>query len=94
VHWIAPEFSAAGSDPEAAPVAPSAGEQLLPSAAAFDDLAPGPLRIVAVISKHPTRVSQVESLGRTELDSEGLIKAFPRAEIRQYSLVVVPASEP
>jgi hypothetical protein len=94
VHWVAPEFSAVGSDPEAAPVAPSTSEQLLPTAAAFEDLALGPLRVVAVISKHPTRVSQVESLAEAELDAEGLMKRFPRAEIRQYSLVVVPAAEP
>jgi hypothetical protein len=94
VHWIAPEFSAAGSDPEAAAVAPSTSEQLLPTAAAFEDLAHGPLRVVAVISKHPTRVSQVESLTEAELHAEGLMKRFPRAEIRQYSLVVVPATQP
>jgi hypothetical protein len=94
VHWIAPEFSAPGSDPEAAPVTPSKTEQLLPTATAFEDLAPGPLRVVAVISKHPTRVSQVESLSAAELDADGLMKRFPRAEIRQYSLVVVPAAEP
>ncbi|HKY38242.1 MAG TPA: zf-HC2 domain-containing protein [Polyangiaceae bacterium] len=94
VHWIAPEFSAVGSDPEAASVAPSTTEHLLPTAAAFEDLALGPLRVVAVISKHPTRVSQVESLTEAELDAEGLMKRFPRAEIRQYSLVVVPAAAP
>lgn len=90
VHWIAPEFTTAGTDPEAAPVVPSTAETLLPGAAAFEDLAPGALRIVAVISKQPTRVSQVESLAEAELDAEGLMKRFPRAEIRQYSLVVVP----
>lgn len=94
VHWIAPEFSAPGSDPEAAPVPPSTREQLLPSAAAFDDLAPGPLRVVAVIAKRATRVSEVESLAAGPLDADGLMRRFPRAEIRQYSLEVAAEGAP
>jgi hypothetical protein len=94
VHWIAPEFSAPGTDPQSVPLVPGAGEQLLPSAVAFDDLAPGALRVVAVLSKEPTRVSQVEGLPASELSAEGLMKRFPRAEIRQYALEVGPSPSP
>lgn len=94
VHWIAPEFSTPGTDPQAVLLAPARAEQLLPSAVAFDDLAPGALRVVAVISKEPTRVSEVEALPARELSAEGLMKRFPRAEIRQYALEVRPSSSP
>ena len=90
VHWIAPEYTVAGEDPAAINVAPSVEEKLLASAAAFDDLAPGRLRVVAVIGRTPARVSAIESLSAAELDGAGLMKRFPEAEIRQFLLEVTP----
>ena len=90
VHWIAPEFTVPGSNPQATIVPPSAGERLLPSSVVFDDLAPGPLRIVAVIASEPLRVLEVDTLSGGELESERLMKRFPRAEIRQFQLEVEP----
>lgn len=90
VHWIAPEYTVAGSDPEAAPVAPTAAERLLSSAAVFDDLAPGALRVYALITREPTRVSQVEQLPPSELDDKRLSARFPDALVRQFSLEVTP----
>jgi hypothetical protein len=90
VHWIAPEFTVPGSNPQAAVIAASASEQLLPSAVVFDDLAPGPLRIVAVIAREPMRVLEVDQLSGVELESERLMKRFPRAEIRQLLIEALP----
>lgn len=90
VHWIAPEFTLAGEDPAAVVVTNSPSEKLLPSAVAFDDLAPGRLRVVAVISRKPARVSAIESLSKGELDGDGLTKRFPEAEVRQFLLDVTP----
>jgi hypothetical protein len=88
VHWIAPEYTTVGEDPEATPIAAAAGERLLPSAAVFDDLAPGSLRVVAVLSRSPLRVSDVEALPASELGAEKLLERLPRAEIRQFLLEV------
>lgn len=88
VHWIAPEYTREGENPPATPVAPSSAEQLLPSVAVFDDLAAGPLRIVAVLSRSPLHVTYVESLPASELTAENLRKRLPRAEIRQFLLEV------
>lgn len=90
VHWLAPEFTVPGSDPQAVTVAAATAEQLLPSSVVFDDLAPGSLRVVAVITAQPTRVSQVESLGPQQLSDSGLMARFPRAEVRQILLQVKP----
>lgn len=90
VHWIAPEFSVASENPEAMNVVPSPDERLLPTAVAFDDLSPGPLRVVALIGPKPLRVSDVESLPAIERDGAGLMRRFPEAEIRQFQLDVVP----
>lgn len=90
VHWIAPEFTVPGSDPVSTGVDPSQGEQLLPSAVVFDDLAAGPLRVVAIIDRQPARVSEIEALPSRELGTESLMKRFPRAETRQFLLEVEP----
>jgi hypothetical protein len=99
VHWIAPAFTTAGTDPEAAIVPPTAAERLLPTAAAFDDLAPGALRVVAILSPDilsPERahVSDIERLAAPELVEARLERRFPRADIRQFRLEVTPEVTP
>jgi hypothetical protein len=94
VHWIAPEYTSQGSNPEASPIAPARTERLLPSVAVFDDLAPGPLRVVAVISSEPLHVSDVEALPPAELSAERLLRRFPRAEVRQFLLEVQSETKP
>jgi hypothetical protein len=88
VHWIAPEYTQEGENPAATPVVPSPAETLLPSVAVFDDLAAGPLRVVAVLSRRPLHVADVESLPASELTAEKLLRRLPRAEIRQFLLEV------
>jgi hypothetical protein len=90
VHWITPEFTVIGSDPQATAVAPSRTERLLKSAAVFDDLALGRLRVVALITREPRRVSEVERLNPAALSKESLSKRFPSAEIREFFLEVSP----
>ncbi len=86
VHWLAPEYTTEGTNPASAAITSSASEQLLPSVAVFDDLAPGPLRVVAVLSRAPLHVADVESLPGAELSAEKLLERFPRAEVRQFLL--------
>ena len=94
VHWIAPEYTQPGSDPQALRIGAGRIEQLLPSAAVFDDLAPGQLRVVAIITREPTLVSAIEALSAEELGGERLMARFPRAEIRQFQFDVSPSAEP
>lgn len=88
VHWLAPEFSEPGSDPEALHIAPLRDERLLSTQVVFDDLAPGPLRIVTLVSSEPSHVSQVEALSPSELGSATLSQRFPRAEAREVTVMV------
>jgi predicted anti-sigma-YlaC factor YlaD len=88
VHWIAPEYTSEGTNPEAIAIAPSSSEKILPSVALFDDLATGPLHVIAVISPTPLHVADVESLPASELSAERLLKRFPRSEVRQFLLEV------
>jgi hypothetical protein len=88
VHWIAPEYASASSNPEAFAIVPASGERLLPSAAVFDDLALGELRIVSLISKTRLHVSDIERLPPSELGTEALLKRFSGAEVREILLDV------
>lgn len=88
VHWIAPEYTSPGSDPEAYPIAPGSAERLLPNTAVFDDLALGELRVVALISPTALHVSEIEALPASELGAAALRKRFPGAELREVSLDV------
>jgi hypothetical protein len=94
VHWIAPEYTQAGSDPPALSITPASPERPLPSAAVFDDLAPGRLRVVAVITRELTHVSAIEALTTEQLGAAALMKRFPHAEIRQFLLEVSAEEEP
>lgn len=94
VHWIAPEYTDANSNPVATVIAPSREERLLPSAVVFDDLAEGTLRIVALIAGHTMHIADVERIAKAELNDTGLMKHFPRAELRQISVQITPESKP
>lgn len=88
VHWLAPEFNEPGSDPESLHIVPLRDERLLSTQVVFDDLAPGPLRIVTLVSSEPSHVSQVEALSPSELSHAGLSQRFPRAEVREVTVLV------
>jgi anti-sigma factor RsiW len=88
VHWIAPVFMNANENPVAVSVTPSTDERLLPTAATFDDLAQGPLRIVALVTREAVHVADIESLPATERSGEALMKRFPHGEVRQFLLDV------
>jgi hypothetical protein len=90
VHWIAPEFTRVGSDPLATTIAPSRTERLLKTAAVFDDLAPGRLRVVALITREPRRVSEIEKLSPQALNKEGLSRRFAGASVREFAIEVSP----
>jgi hypothetical protein len=89
VHWIAPSFTTLGSDPASIGIGTSKDRRLLGSSAVFDDLAVGPLRVIALITKEPLRVSAVESLPAAELEPEALGQRFPKADLRVFPFSIV-----
>ncbi len=94
IHWIAPQYTEPGTDPESLQLSPSQNEQLLPSAVVFDDLAPGALNVFVVLTPKPQHVSDVEALSGGELQAARLNQLFPRAEVRQLALKVRSGETP
>jgi hypothetical protein len=88
VHWIAPEYTSTAANPAAFSIAPRSAERLLPSSAAFDDLAPGGLHVVALLSKTQLHVSDIEAVPPSELGVDALRQRFAGAQVREFLLDV------
>ncbi len=89
VHWIAPRYTTASEDPVAVTIPVTADEEVLGTTAVLDDVTPGPLRVVALISRAPTHVSEVESLEGNVIDATHLVPRLPAgAEIRETLMMV------
>jgi hypothetical protein len=88
VHWIMPKYTRADENPVATELTQSSYEHMLPTAVVFDDIAPGPMRVVTLVSPRPVRVSQVESLTESDLASASLANRFAGAEVREIVVQV------
>jgi hypothetical protein len=80
----------AGTDPRSTAIEPTLDARPLPTAAVFDDLVPGPLRIIAVVTREPRRVSEIETLPAQELTLERLKRRFAHGDVRETTVLVVP----
>jgi hypothetical protein len=83
VHWISPEYTRLETNPVSTVLPVSVEEQALGTTVVLADVAPGPLRIVAVITSTPAHVSDVESLEGLELNAPRLVRQIPGADVRE-----------
>jgi hypothetical protein len=83
VHWISPPYSRPEDNPASTRLQPTVNEQMLDTTAVLEDVAPGPLRIVAVITPRPAHVSDVEALDSSNLSAARLMVQLPGAEVRE-----------
>jgi anti-sigma factor RsiW len=89
VHWIAPRYSRPEENPVARTLPPSVRQDVLDTSAVFDDVSPGALRLVAVVSSAPIHVADVETLEARELDQDRLGSHFPRGTDVRETIVQV-----
>jgi hypothetical protein len=89
VHWIFPEYADAATDPRSIPLAPTKDERLLPQIVAPDQPAPGPMRVLTLISQKPTSVKTIEGALRNAhaggSTKQALARFYPGALIREWS---------
>jgi hypothetical protein len=88
VHWISPRYDSADSDPEATRLALTADESFLPERVIFDDLTPGSLRIVSVVTPALAHVSDIEALEAVGASSQAITRRLPHAEVRELRVNV------
>jgi predicted anti-sigma-YlaC factor YlaD len=88
VHWITPKYTRSDENPAATELTKTSRERRLPTSVVFEDVAPGPMRIVTIVSPSPMRVSQVEGLPESELAHGNLAQRFANAEVREIIVQV------
>ncbi len=87
VHWLYPAYESLGSDPASVSLAPTEGrEAMMGTGASFDDLAPGPMEVITVLSREPIHVSRIERLPEPSLSA--IEAALEGAEVRALHLEV------
>ena len=83
VHWISPPFVGEEDNPPSTPLITTANEKVLDTTAVLDDVPPGPLRLIAVITPAAARVADVEALEGSDLSPADLTRKLPAAEVRE-----------
>jgi hypothetical protein len=64
VHWIAPKPVAPSTNAPSIHLPTLGGSKLLPEVFALDHAAPGPMRVLGLVSREPTSVKQIEDFLR------------------------------
>lgn len=93
IHWLYPAYESANSDPPSVSLAPTQGREVsMESAVAFDDLAPGRLSLVTILSREPLPVSRIEDRSKTRanLELDSLRAAFPEATVTSLDVSILP----
>ena len=88
VHWLYPAFEDVASDPSSIPLPPGATIRPMPAEVMLEGVPGGRLRVFAVVGEHPMRVSDVEKLDATQIDTASLSARFPGADVRSWTLAI------
>lgn len=92
VHWLYPAYLDARQDPEAVRLDGSVRRQALPDSVILENVAPGPLRLVLVVSREPLRASGIEAASPEARTTSALRARWPQARVDE--LVVLAGSTP
>jgi hypothetical protein len=91
VHWLYPAHLREDANELSVRLAPSAEARALEDVVVLEDPAPGPLRLVSVVTRAPLGVKDVESLPPDERTPEALRRRWPEASVESVSVVVAGA---
>ena len=94
VRWLYPAFVDRGADPGSVLLPKAVSPQLFPDSVAFDDLPPGALRVITILSREPLRASSVEQLSAADRSLDRLRARWADAVIDELALRVAPPPTP
>lgn len=87
VHWLYPAYESAGTDPASVPLPPTRGRDVsMGTGVSFDDMSPGRLSVISLLSRAPLRLSTIEA--RAALGIEALRRDFPDADVTSIDVQV------
>jgi hypothetical protein len=81
VHWLYPGYHDARTDPQALRLEGSVAQRALPESVVLEEVPPGSLRLVTVVSRSPLRVSDVEAAAPSDRRPEALRRRWPGARV-------------
>jgi hypothetical protein len=79
MHWLYPAFERAEDSPASVRLEVRTEETLMAFAVRFDDIAPGPARLLLLRTRTPVAVKTLEILPRAELCATQLLSRYPGA---------------
>jgi hypothetical protein len=94
VHWLYPSYDRPGGDPISLVLPPTnadGADTVLPESVVLEAPAPGPLRVVTLLTRSPLSVSQIDSQPAHGLSSDALRSRWPEAVVRETDVVVTEA---
>lgn len=96
VHWLYPAFDDARSDPASLRLEGSVVHRALPESVILQDVPPGPLRFVLVVTPEPLRVSAIEAAAPTDRTPSALRARWPAARVDELDVTFgpLPATTP
>ncbi|AFE04093.1 hypothetical protein COCOR_01482 [Corallococcus coralloides DSM 2259] len=91
VHWLYPAHLREDANEPSVRLAPSAEARALEEVVVLEDPAPGPLRLVSIVTRAPLGVKDVESLSLEGRTPEALRRRWPEAAVESVSVVLAGA---
>lgn len=91
VHWLYPAHLREDANEPSVRLAPSAEARTLEEVVVLEEPAPGPLRLVSVVTRAPLGVKDVESLPPEARTPEALRRRWPEAAVESVSVVLAGA---
>jgi hypothetical protein len=88
VHWLYPAYLDRRSDPPSIRLDASIVHRALEESVILEDVPPGPLRFVFVVTAEPLRVSDVESVGAADRTPAALRARWPAARVDELNVSV------
>ncbi|WP_223642995.1 zf-HC2 domain-containing protein [Corallococcus sp. EGB] len=91
VHWLYPAHLREDANEPSVRLMPSAEARALDEVVVLEEPAPGPLRLVSIVTRSPLGVMDVESLPPEGRTPEALRRQWPEAAVESVSVVMAGA---
>lgn len=88
VHWLYPAYVSERENPPSVVLARATKEVAMETSVVLEAPAPGPLRIVSVLTEMPLHVHDIEDRRAEALAKDALERAFPQASIAELAVRV------
>ena len=94
VHWLYPAHLREDANEPSVRLEPTSEPRAMEEVVVLDEPAPGPLRLMSVVTRAPLGVKDIESLAPEERTPEALRKRWPESSVESVSVVLAGPEAP